>query len=83
MYSFIVGFLIPKMKSLNVALISVGICFVAEILQLYQANWIESFRETMIDALVLGHGFLWSDLLMLTLGKIKGYWFEKKCIDVS
>ena len=30
--------------------------------QLYHASWIDSIRGTTLGALVLGHGFLWSDL---------------------
>lgn len=63
-------FLFPKLsllKSFNIALIfSFGI----EISQLYQANWINSIRKTTIGGLVLGHGFLWMDLISYTIGII-------------
>jgi membrane-anchored glycerophosphoryl diester phosphodiesterase (GDPDase) len=78
MYFFIVGFLFPKMKSVRVAVISIVICYLTETLQLYQADWIESIRDTMIGAVVLGFGFLWSDLLMYTFGGMTGYFLEKR-----
>ena len=63
-------FLFPKLsllKSFNIALIfSFGI----EISQLYQSNWINSMRKTTIGGLVLGHGFLWMDLISYTIGVI-------------
>lgn len=63
-------FLLPKLsllKSFNIALIfSFGI----EISQLYQSNWINSIRKTTIGGLVLGHGFLWMDLISYTIGII-------------
>jgi len=63
-------FLLPKLsllKSFNIALIfSFGI----EISQLYQDNWINSIRKTTIGGLVLGHGFLWMDLISYTIGII-------------
>ena len=39
-----------------------------EISQLYQADWINAIRGTTLGALVLGHGFLWSDILCYTVG---------------
>ena len=63
-------FLLPKLsllKSFNIALIfSFGI----EISQLYQSDWINTIRKTTIGGLVLGHGFLWMDLISYTIGII-------------
>ncbi len=42
--------------------------YAIECSQLYQAPWINSVRSTTIGALVLGHGFLWSDLVCYTVG---------------
>jgi Protein of unknown function (DUF2809) len=39
-----------------------------EISQLYQADWINAIRHTKLGGLVLGFGFLWSDLLMYSIG---------------
>ena len=72
-----IGFLIPKTSSLKVALVSILICYLIELLQLYQANWINTIRKTTLGGLVLGYGFLWSDLICYTLGGFSGYFFEK------
>jgi Protein of unknown function (DUF2809) len=39
-----------------------------EVSQLYQADWINAIRQTKLGGLVLGFGFLWSDLLMYFIG---------------
>jgi hypothetical protein len=39
-----------------------------EISQLYHAPWIDSIRQSTIGGLILGFGFLWSDLACYALG---------------
>ncbi|MDO4536447.1 MAG: DUF2809 domain-containing protein, partial [Clostridium perfringens] len=36
--------------------------------QIYHAPWIDSIRNTTLGGLVLGFGFLWSDILCYTIG---------------
>ncbi len=63
-------FLLPKLallKSFNIALI---FSFAIEISQLYQYDWINTIRKTTIGGLVLGHVFLWMDLISYTIGII-------------
>ncbi|WP_199851616.1 ribosomal maturation YjgA family protein [Brumimicrobium mesophilum] len=73
----IVGFLFNKTTSLKVAIASILICYGIEILQLYQADWINEIRSHRLGALVLGSGFLWSDLVCYTLGGTTGYVLER------
>ncbi len=47
-----------------------------EISQLYQDPWINNIRNTLIGHLILGKGFLWSDLLAYTIGVITACAFE-------
>ena len=68
MMYFIVAFLLPKFNSSKVAIISVAVCYCIEILQLYDAEWINNIRGMRLGALVLGSGFLWSDILSYTFG---------------
>lgn len=49
-------------------LIAVVIATLVEISQLYQASWINSIRQTTLGGLVLGHGFLWTDLICYASG---------------
>ena len=78
MYFFIIGFLFPNMKILKVTLISIGLCYVIEIFQLYQADWINNIRSTTLGRLTLGSGFLWSDLISYALGGMTGFLLETK-----
>jgi hypothetical protein len=48
--------------------ISLGLSFLVEISQLYHAPWIDSIRQTTLGGLVLGFGFLWSDLVCYSVG---------------
>ena len=74
----IVGILFNKTTSLKIAIASILICFGIEILQLYQADWINQIRSHRLGALVLGSGFLRSDLVCYTFGGITGYALETK-----
>jgi hypothetical protein len=63
-----VGFIFRKMKTTKIALIGISFCYLIEVSQLYQANWINEIRRTTLGGLVLGYGFLWSDLLAYFIG---------------
>lgn len=45
-----------------------AVCVLVELSQLYQAPWINALRKNTLGALVLGQGFLWSDLACYALG---------------
>ncbi|HGH7175832.1 TPA: DUF2809 domain-containing protein [Bacillus wiedmannii] len=62
------GFLFPKLETKRLALISLLFCYGNEVSQLYHAEWIDSIRATTLGGLVLGYGFLWSDLVAYTIG---------------
>lgn len=62
------GFLFPRARTLTIALATLAFVFAIELSQLYQADWINAIRHTRIGALVLGFGFLWTDLLCYTAG---------------
>lgn len=59
----------PAWKRATVAL---ALAFGVEFSQLYRAPWIDSIRHTTLGALVLGHGFLWSDLVCYAVGILMG-----------
>jgi len=77
MFFFIIGFVFPKFSTIKVALIALSFCLAIEISQLYHAEWIDTIRHTRIGGLVLGFGFLWSDLLSYTFGVIAGALLER------
>ena len=52
----------------SISIFSMFVSFSVELSQLYRAPWVNGLRETQIGGLVLGHGFLWSDLLCYVVG---------------
>ena len=68
MVYFIMRFLfISKTVKFNV-IAALLFCFLIEFSQLYKAPWINDLRHTLFGRLVLGEGFLWSDLLCYVIG---------------
>ena len=76
MVFWIIGFLFPRMSPKKVALISLLACFLIEFSQLYQAEWINEIRRTRLGGLILGFGFLWSDLVSYAIGGMIGLGLE-------
>ena len=76
MVFLIVGLLAPRWSSLRVAAAALAISFAVEVSQLYHAPWIDAIRDTRVGGLVLGFGFLWSDLACYTLGVALGVMLE-------
>ncbi|ALQ68390.1 DUF2809 domain-containing protein [Bacillus thuringiensis] len=70
------GFLFSKIETKKLAFISLMFCYGIEVSQLYHAEWIDSVRATTLGGLVLGYGFLWSDLVAYTIGVGVGMFFE-------
>jgi hypothetical protein len=56
--------------------ISLGLAFSVEFSQLYHAPWIDSIRQTTLGGLVLGSGFLGSDLICYSVGIAVGVGLE-------
>lgn len=72
-----VGFSLKDRSTRFVGRIALIFSFFIEITQLYHAPWIDSIRKTFIGGLVLGFGFLWSDLICYTVGIGIGVLVEK------
>ncbi|HFJ9420382.1 hypothetical protein COK69_09900 [Bacillus cereus] len=70
------GFLFPKIEMKKLAFVSLMFCYGIEVSQLYHAEWIDNIRATTLGGLVLGYGFLWSDLVAYTIGVGVGFLFE-------
>ncbi|RQO31788.1 DUF2809 domain-containing protein [Taibaiella sp. KBW10] len=52
-------------------------CFGIEFLQLWQHPVLLSLRHTLPGRLILGQGFLWTDLLAYTVGIVLIYWLDR------
>ena len=61
-------FLSSSLRALTFA--SLLICFGVECSQRIQAPWLVDLRATTPGGLILGHGFLWSDLIAYTVAII-------------
>lgn len=77
MMFYIVSFCMPHKNIKARAVAALLICYCIEVLQLYQAEWITAVRHTILGKLVLGSGFLWSDILAYTIGITAAFIFEK------
>ena len=72
MVFLIIGFCFPSLKTSLAAAAAITFSFGIEFSQLYQADWINQLRGNRFGALVLGAGFLWSDLICYTVGVFIG-----------
>ena len=72
MLYLLVSSLLAGRQVLARAAISLALAFLVEISQLYHAPWIDSIRQTTLGGLVLGFGFLWTDLVCYSVGIATG-----------
>lgn len=66
-YQF-VAIIFYKREIKQIALFAITFCYLIEISQLYHAPWINNIRNTILGGLILGFGFLWTDILAYTMG---------------
>ncbi|MFC6194129.1 DUF2809 domain-containing protein [Dyadobacter subterraneus] len=71
------GFILNKVSTFQAMIIAISFCYLIELSQLYHADWIDNIRSTTLGGLVLGYGFLWSDILAYSIGVGFGAIFEK------
>ncbi|MFH6950349.1 DUF2809 domain-containing protein [Flavobacterium sp. FlaQc-51] len=76
MYVLIRIILIDK-KAFQIIITSLLICYTIEFSQIYQANWINELRNTLLGRYTLGQGFLWADILAYTFGIAIAFSIEK------
>jgi len=70
MMYWIVAWVLPRGAVLFVATTALAIAFFVEVSQLYHAPWIDRIRAVRLGGLILGFGFLWTDLLCYTAGVV-------------
>lgn len=68
MLYFLFSALAPQFVILRRAPISWATAIGVELSQLYQAEWINRVRQTTLGALVLGSGFVWTDIVCYGVG---------------
>ena len=62
------GLILPRQSTRTIALLAMTLSVAVELSQLYHAPWIDSIRQTTLGGLILGFGFLWSDLACYAAG---------------
>lgn len=64
---------VPTLRPHRTGLFAVSLCFVIEFSQAVHWPWLDQLRSHRLVALVLGQGFVWSDLVMYTIGASVAY----------
>jgi hypothetical protein len=70
------GLLLRRRSTGFVAVAALAFSALIESSQLYHAPWIDAVRRLPLGALILGWGFLWSDLACYALGVALGVALE-------
>jgi hypothetical protein len=77
---FMLGLVFRSATTRRLVIVSLTITYAIEVSELYQADWINQLRSIKLIALVLGYTFLWSDLVMYTIGITIGALIEHHII---
>jgi hypothetical protein len=65
---FVFALTLQNMSTFKVAIVTLLFTYSIEISQLFHPQWLDALRSIKLFALVLGYGFLWSDIAAYTLG---------------
>ncbi|MCT4594144.1 MAG: DUF2809 domain-containing protein [Anaeromicrobium sp.] len=57
----------------NIVLYTLIFSYTIELSQLYKSPWINKIRSIRLFGLILGYGFLWSDLIYYAIGACIGF----------
>jgi hypothetical protein len=77
MIYILIRIILINKKAIQIAIISLLICYGIEFLQLYQGEWMIELRKTLFGRCALGQGFLWTDILAYTFGATIAFTIEK------
>ncbi len=75
------GLILPRFSTRRIALLAISFSVAIEVSQLYHAPWIDSIRGTTVGGLILGFGFLWSDLTCYAVGVGLGILIERVILN--
>lgn len=68
LFALLFSFTRNKSKPIFLFSLSLIFCYAIELSQFYHEEWIDAIRATTLGGLVLGFGFLWSDIIAYTIG---------------
>jgi len=77
MMYYIIAVLFTSKPAALKAIVALALCYAIEFSQLYHANWINDMRATLPGRLILGQGFLLSDLAAYLAGVTAAF-----CVDI-
>lgn len=83
MVFWIVRLLWPRGATLQVALTALAFSYTIEISQLLHPAWLDAIRHTRLGGLVLGFGFLWSDIACYTVGVGMGILMDRRLARIG
>jgi hypothetical protein len=72
-FLFFLRILFPQAKLFRLAVFNYLFGVIVEVSQLWHTPWLDAIRHTQIGKLMLGVGFVWSDLLCYAVGTL-GAW---------
>jgi hypothetical protein len=67
-FLFFLRILFPKTRLLKLAILNYLFGVIVEVSQLWHTPWLDAIRHTQIGELMLGLGFMWSDLVCYAVG---------------
>jgi hypothetical protein len=70
------GLIWPRAATVRLAAAALVVSALVEVSQWYHEPWIDAIRETTLGGLILGYGFLWSDLACYAVGVAIGVALE-------
>ncbi len=73
LFFFFFRFFFPAKKLWMIAAYTYAFAVAIEISQLYHAPWLDTIRVTFLGKMILGFGFLWSDILSYAIGVLIGW----------
>ncbi|MBC7807956.1 MAG: DUF2809 domain-containing protein [Akkermansiaceae bacterium] len=76
MVFWVIGLVWTRATTAQVAVAALTFAYLIEISQLFHPAWLDAIRHTRLGGLVLGFGFLWSDIACYTVGVAVGVGVE-------
>ncbi len=77
MLFWIFGLVFFRFSASQLLVLTLVFTFLIEFSQFYKGEWLMEARQTFVGAMLLGHSFLWTDLICYTVGACVGWGIEK------
>lgn len=80
---WLVAWVGPAARGVVLAVLAASIALAVELSQLFTPPWLVALRANPFGALVLGEGFLWSDLACYAAGVALAWWLDRRGVARS